>query len=331
MRVSRRAAWVCTLVCFIALSGCHFAYPAVEGKFERVLNVSGRVDLDVNTGSGRIDVRTGDASTVRISGIIQARDDRRSSAQEKVRYLEDNPPIEQDGNVIRIGRIEDEAYRNNVSISYEISVPADTRLRSKTGSGGQKIEGVRGPVDAGTGSGSISMYDIGDDATATTGSGSIQLDQIAGRVQMKTGSGSIRAEHIAGSIQASTGSGGITLDQTAPEQGGIVDVEATTGSGSIRIRGVNGMLRAVSGSGSITASGNPSGDWKVQASSGSVTLHVGADAAFDLYAHAGSGSIQVDHPITMTGIINKREVRGTVRGGGNLVDVRTGSGTITIR
>ncbi len=331
MRVSRQVALAAVFACLVVFSGCNIAYPAVEGKIERVLSVSGPVDLEVSTGSGRIDVRAGDSSAVRIYGTIRARDDWRSSAQEKTRYLEANPPIEQDGNIIRIGRIEEEAYRNNVSISYEILVPSDTRVRSKTGSGGQKIEGLIGPVDASTGSGSISMYDIGDDTSVYTGSGSIQLDHVAGRVEARTGSGSIRAEHIAGSVRASTGSGSITLDQTAPERGGIVDVEATTGSGSIRINGVNGILRAVSGSGGITASGYPAGDWKLAASSGSVTLHVGSDTAFDLYAHASNGSVRVDHPIAMTGSAGKREVRGKVRGGGHLIDVRTGSGTITIR
>jgi hypothetical protein len=35
------------------------SYAAVEGSFQRTLNVSGAVDLDVNTGSGSITVRTG--------------------------------------------------------------------------------------------------------------------------------------------------------------------------------------------------------------------------------------------------------------------------------
>ena len=156
-----------------------------------------------------------------------------------------NPPIEQTGNTIRIGRINDPAYRNNVSISYEIVVPAETRVRSNTGSGSQKIEGVRGPVDAHTGSGSIAMLDIGNDVVAETGSGSIGLDHVAGKVDAHTGSGSIRAEGVSGPIKAETGSGGISLSLTAAERGGAgLDVEASTGSGSIEVSGVNGSLRA---------------------------------------------------------------------------------------
>jgi DUF4097 and DUF4098 domain-containing protein YvlB len=315
----------------LAFSACEWAYTAVEGKFERTLNVTGPVELDVTTGSGKIDVRAGGASVVQIYGTIRARDDFRTDAQEKIRYLTANPPIEQTGNTIRIGRIDNEAYRNNVSISYEIVAPAETRLRAKTGSGSQKIDGLRGPVDAGTGSGSIAMYGVGSDVIAHTGSGGIELDQVAGRVEASTGSGSIRGQRITGAIRAETGSGSVTLEQTSAERGGAREVEASTGSGSIEISGVDGPLRAESGSGGISVSGNPSGDWKIHASSGGVTLHLSRDAAFDLYAHASSGRITVDHPLSVTGTINRHEMRGKVRGGGSLIEVRTSSGGITIQ
>ena len=331
MKRCRLAAVVPLGLILIALAACDFAYPAVEGKFERTLTVSGPVSLDVSTGSGRIAVRAGSASAVQIFGEIRARDDWKNNAQEKVRYLMENPPIEQTGNVIRIGRIENSTYRNNVSISYEIIVPAETTVRSSTGSGSQNIEGIRGAVNASTGSGSITMADIGSGVVAHTGSGGIRLDQIAGTVEAQTGSGSIHALGISGSIKAATGSGGITLEQVAAEHGGALDVEAGTGSGSIVVSGVNGSLRAESGSGGIRASGIPAGDWTIDASSGSVTLNLGSGAAFDLYARSSSGQITTDLPITVTGTIGKHEMRGKVRGGGRLIEVTTHSGGITIR
>lgn len=330
MRLLRQAAILSMGAYLIALSGCGLAFPAVEGKFDRALNVTGRVDLVVSTGSGSIEVRAGSSPVVQIHGLIRANDDWRSNAQEKVRYLEANPPIEQTGNVIRIGRIDNEAYRNNVSISYEIVVPAETQVRSKTGSGSEKIEGIRGAVDATTGSGSITMDNIGDDVVAHTGSGSIELNQVSGRVEARTGSGSIRAERIAGSVKAQTGSGSVTLEQTSAERGAGWDVEVNTGSGSIEVTGVNGPLRAQTGSGGITVSGIPAGDWELNAASGTVTLRLGATAAFDLYAHTSSGRISVDQPVTVMGAISKHEMRGKVGGGGHLIEVRTSSGGIAI-
>lgn len=331
MRQTRQAAILPICVFLANLSACGFVFPAAEGKFERTLNVAGSVDLDVTSGSGKIDVRAGSSSFVHIVGLIRAGDDWRSKAEDKVRYLESNPPIEQIGNAIRIGRIENEAYRNNVSISYEISVPPTTHVRSSTGSGSQEIEGVRGPVEAKTGSGSITIRDIGDRVTAHTGSGSIELDHIAGEVEAGTGSGSIHAEHIAGSARASTGSGSIYVEQTAADTGGSRDVDLQTGSGTIEVTGVNGSLRAKSGSGGITASGVPAGDWEVDASSGSVTLDLPPTASFDLVAHSSSGGIRVDHPVTVSGTLTRHEMRGRVGGGGHTVNVHSSSGGITIK
>ncbi len=329
--LSRWLASFPVLAGLIALAACDFAFPAIEGKFDRTLKVTGMVDLDVSTGSGSIDVRAGSAGVVQIQGIIRARDDRKTTAQDKLRYLTENPPVEQSGNVIRIGRIDNQDYRNNVSISYEIIVPPETRIQSKTGSGSEKLEGIRGAVDAVTGSGSIDLIDIGNDVVARTGSGGITLERISGSVEAHTGSGSIRAEGIAGSINASTGSGSIKLELTSAERGGARDVEVNTGSGSIEVIGVDGSLRAVTHSGGIRASGNPGGDWELNASSGGITLEISSNAAFDLDAHSSSGSIHVDPPVTITGTAGRHDLRGKAGGGGHLITARTSSGNITIR
>src|SRR5438132_11118122 len=69
---------------------------AAEGSFERTLKVTGPVELDVSTGSGHIDVRTGDSSTVRIRGTIRASSGRWLSsdadAKSNARYVARNPP-----------------------------------------------------------------------------------------------------------------------------------------------------------------------------------------------------------------------------------------------
>jgi hypothetical protein len=61
-----------------------------------------------------------------------------------------------------------------------------------------------------------------------------------------------------------------------------------------------------------------------------VTVQLPHNAGFDLVAHTGSGSIKVDHPLTIQGAINKHTVRGTARGGGPDLDIRTGSGGIQV-
>jgi hypothetical protein len=307
-------------------AACAIARARAEGSFDRSLKVSGKVDLDISTGSGSIRIRAGDSSTVRVHGLIRAQDDSSSGAEEKVRYLASNPPIEQTGNTIRIGRIEDRMYRNNVSISYEVEVPADTRVQSRTGSGSQSIEGVQGPAELSTGSGEITAINIGDQVRASTGSGSIELDDIRGRVDANTGSGTIRVGRCAGGFHGTSGSGTITFEQT-----GSGDVEVRTGSGDLKVSGVRGSLRAETGSGDIEAGGEPTGPWDLDASSGGVTLRLSPDSAFDLVARTSSGRISINHPLTVMGTVSPREMRGKVRGGGALLDVHTSSGDIQIQ
>ncbi len=156
---------------------------AAEGHFARTLQVSGPVDLEVQTGSGTVDLRTGDSSTVRVTGTIRSSNGwfDSSDAESKIRYLESNPPIEQHGNLIKIGHVENHELEHNVSISYEIVVPTETRLRSNTGSGEQSISGLHGPVEASSGSGHLRLTNIGDEVRVSTGSGRISVDGAKGR------------------------------------------------------------------------------------------------------------------------------------------------------
>jgi hypothetical protein len=327
----KSAICLAAIIAIIGISGCITLFSKADGKFERTLNVAGPVHLDVFTGSGAIEVKASSAGTVRVYGTIKARGHGRVSAEEKVRYIEAHPPVESSGSTIRIGRIEDAAYQQNVSISYEILVPTDTTLTSRAGSGSQRIDGLHGSVETGTGSGSLSISNIQGDVNAQTGSGSIELHSIAGRLDAHTGSGSINGERIGGSISARTGSGQISLEQRMVEQGSPLDVEAHTGSGSIEVSGVYGSLKASSGSGSIQARGNPVRDWSIHTSSGGVTLEMPHDAAYDLHARTSSGNINVDQPVEVRGNIGRKELQGKVRGGGSLVEVQTSSGSIAIR
>ena len=314
---------VCCGIVFALSAGSAFA--ASEGKFERSLKVNGPVTLEVETGSGNIDVHTGTSDRVQVTGWIRAHNWFDDNADDKIRRIQDNPPILQSGNDIRIGHIDDASLRNHISISYEVVVPANTHLRAHSGSGNVTIDGVQGTVEAESGSGGLKVTNIGDTVRASTGSGNIDVDDVKGNVRAKTGSGSIRAGGVGGGFEASTGSGNISLDQTAAGA-----VRAETGSGGIQLRSVRGSLEAKTGSGGIQADGDPTGAWTVETGSGTVRLRFPQDASFDLNAHTSSGSISLGHPVTVQGSIGRKTVKGKVRAGGVPVEVGTGSGDIEI-
>jgi Putative adhesin len=320
----------CKLIASVAvLLVCLQALPAAasaEGSFQRTLTVTGPANVDLSTGSGSVHVRTGGSGQVEISAHIKVTNWLGGDGERKVQEIEKNPPIQQSGNDIRIGHSDDSELFHNVSISYELVVPAETQLRSHTGSGGQTIEGLQREVEIETGSGGLKISDMGNTVRAETGSGDVEIRGVKGNVRVKTGSGSIHAEDIGGGFDGQTGSGHIVLEQTAPGA-----VRAETGSGGMELRGVKGSLEATAGSGTITAEGDPTGAWMVHSGSGGIHLKLGSGAAFDLDAHTSSGSISVSQPVTVQGTMGKRELRGKVNGGGVQVEVETGSGNIEIQ
>lgn len=232
----------------------------------------------------------GEAGTVRIRGKIQVHDNwGDSNAEQKVHYLEQNPPILQDGNHIRIGHLEDQALARNVSVDYELEVPVETEISSTTGSGDVSVEGIRGPVNARSGSGDMKFRSVSGDVSLKTGSGDARLDEIS-------------AGHV----------------------------EVETGSGDVELRDLRCAMRVRTGSGDIRAEGQLSGDWTLHAGSGEVNVRLPSETGFDLDAHTSSGEIHTSLPITVQGSIGRGELHGKVNGGGARLELRTGSGDISI-
>ena len=321
-RMTRLFALAALVIASLA-PATHAAPQSAEGSFERTLKVTGPVELNIQSGAGGIHVRAGAGDTVTIAARLRASNAwLAGDVEAKIRRIEKNPPIEQTGNVIRVGRFADESLSRNVSITYDVTVPAQASVTARNGSGGIDIGDVAGPVDAVTGSGRITIGRVAGRVAASTGSGGIEVSG-AGSLTTKTGSGSIRAAAVAGDATASSGSGGVRIDLIAR---GTVDVSSS--SGSVAVTGVNGAARVSTSSSSLEVEGRPSGPWIVRSSSGHVTLRLPTDAAFDLDARVSSGKIETTHPITVTGTVDKRSLQGQVRGGGPLVTVRTSSGGI---
>lgn len=280
-----------------------------QGRFEKTLQVNGAVDLEVLTHSGDITVRAGSSGSVSIRGKIYVGDRWFGGRREDdVHAIEQNPPIRQNGNSIHIDYVN---YRN-ISVDYEITVPADTTIRSRSGSGDQTIEGTHGNIDV------------------QTGSGDVKLSRLNGEIRLQTGSGNIRAHEISGAVRGGTGSGDVEI-----EESGAGDVDLHTGSGNISARGVQGGFHGETGSGDITAEGTQGGTWDMRTGSGNVHVRLPQNAAFDADISTSSGTVDVGQPVEMTvqGRVgdSHKSIRGKVHGGGPTLRVHTGSGDIQIQ
>jgi Putative adhesin len=281
-----------------------------QGTFEKTLTVNGPVNLEVLTRSGDVTVRAGSSGSIFIRGKIYVGNRWLGTNRDaEVHEIEQHPPIRQEGNNIHVDYIDNDI--KNISVNYEISVPADTVVRTRSGSGDQIIEGTRGNVDT------------------QTGSGNVKLANLTGEIRLQTGSGDVRAHQIAGSLKGGTGSGDVEVEETSAG-----DIELHTGSGNVTARGIQGGFRGETGSGDVTAEGTQTGSWEIHTGSGNVHVRLPENAAFDADISTSSGSIDVGSPIEMTvqGRVDDthRQIHGKVHGGGPLLKVRTGSGDIHI-
>ncbi len=224
------------------------ALPALasDATFERTLSVSGRVELTINTGSGNIHLTPGPDNQVHIVGKVHS-NNWSDNNDARVHEIAANPPIEQTGNIIKIGAHHENM--RNISIDYEVQAPASAYLEAGSGSGDVVVSGVGDNAKISTGSGNIHASGLQGSFSLNTGSGDITADQTGtGDVRAQTGSGNIDLKNVHGGLKAGTGSGDIKI-AGAP----TTDWKLETGSGSVELwPGSTGFtLDASTGSGSV--------------------------------------------------------------------------------
>jgi DUF4097 and DUF4098 domain-containing protein YvlB len=321
-RAGRLALMTAAGLCVFA-AGCAMG-PGETGSFERTLSVTGPLRLDLENGSGSVDIRAGEAGQVHIRGEVHVRGWSWRDARQQLEDIIAHPPIEQHGNLIHVGL--NKFRMRMATISYRIVVPPETELQAATGSGSLEVRGIHGPARLIVGSGGVTAADIREDTQVTAGSGGVTLANIGGEVRILAGSGGITLSATHGDIRVTAGSGGITI--AAP--GGRIN--AKTGSGGITIGGAAADLRVATGSGSLEISGDPAPQsyWELHTGSGSIEIGVPASASFRLHAHSSSGSIDSGIPIVVEER-TRRELRARAGGGEARIEAHSASGSIHIR
>jgi DUF4097 and DUF4098 domain-containing protein YvlB len=181
---------------------------------------------------------------------------------------------------------------NRRSLRIEVRVPREADLNIHTGDGSVETENNIGIVDI------------------RTGDGHVRVSRAKGDVRLSTGDGSIEATGVDGRLDASTGDGGVRVE------GRFDSLNLKTNDGSIDARVLDGSRM--------------SGNWSLRTGDGSVTLRLPENLQADLDVHTGDGRISTEFPVTASGKISRSELRGKLNGGGPLLAVRTGDGSIRI-
>ena len=228
---------------------------AADATFDRTLSVSGAPNVSVSTGSGNVHLHPGSANQVHIVAHLHSSHGWMSGGSDvdsRIQQIVNNPPIIQSGSDITIGERHNNDLYRNISIDYDITLPASSNITAASGSGNVEIENVGATLKAQTGSGNVDATGIQGAATLGTGSGDITLHQTGpGDVKAETGSGNIHLQGLSGALKASTGSGDIEAAGQPTS-----DWRLSTGSGSVRLIVGNARFNfdAETGSGSINVS-----------------------------------------------------------------------------
>jgi DUF4097 and DUF4098 domain-containing protein YvlB len=311
------------LIASLPLAGCAIG-PSATGSFDRTITVSAPVRLELVNASGDV-VISGSAD-----GKVHIHGDARSSGwgfdepQKRLNQVVSNPPVEQTGNTVRIGK--SFSHTSNVSISYVIEVPHDTEISTTVGSGSQTIRDVRGPVKVSAASGSIRVASIERDTQLTTMSGSIDVNTVGDDLRASSASGTVSVFNIKGDVKISALSGATRIAKA----GGRID--ADTASGSVEVANATRDVKAHAVSGRIDVQGDPGATsyWDLRTVSGEVQLGVPASANFHFSAEAVSGEIKTDVPVVVEEQ-GKHNLRARMGNGGGRVEVHTVSGEILVR
>jgi DUF4097 and DUF4098 domain-containing protein YvlB len=323
-RKHRLAGALAFLTALLLLAGCDVGMgPSVSGVFDKSLDVSSPIRVELSNVSGDITITGATDGKVHVHGDVRASGFGANDAQQRLNQIVGNPPIELRGDTLRIGR--DVARLRHVSISYTVEVPRDSEVSATSVSGGISVRGVRGPVLAESVSGSVDARDIGRDAKLGSTSGGVDAQNCGDDVHAKSISGSVTVTNVKGDVTAQSISGNVTVHSP----GGRVD--SNSSSGSVEIRGANNDVKAHSASGSVEVGGNPSGNsyWDLKTASGPINIAVPSDANFHLSSSAISGQIRTEVPIVIEEQ-GKHSLRARMGSGNGRVEVHTVSGSIDL-
>ncbi len=144
-----------------------------------------------------------------------------------------------------------------------------------------------------------------------TGDGKIEVTSFKGEMDLRSGDGSQLIDAVDGKLRATTGDGHIRAN------GRFDELELKTGDGPVEVRAAAGS--------SLNAG------WRLETGDGSVTLEIPETLAADVDLHTSDGHIDLDIPVTTEGKLRENDVHGKINGGGSLMTIRTGDGSIHLR
>lgn len=270
--------------------------------------IEGKGNLDVKTSGGSISVAGNNSNKVVVDMNVRRNGKTVDPEDQEVRKLleEYNIDISKNGNkVSAIAEKKGNNWgRNNLSISFTVSVPEAMSCQLNTSGGSINIEKLSGEQDVNTSGGSINIKEITGNTRARTSGGSIKVEQYQGKLDANTSGGSINMSNSRGDLTVNTSGGSINLDDVAG------NVTANTSGGGIKAK-----ILVLEDNLTLTTSG------------GSINAVVPKGLGMDLDLKGNHVNTKLTN---FTGEAKKNKIVGSINGGGAKVRMATSGGSVNL-
>jgi hypothetical protein len=273
-------------------SPAHNTDPDTLGPVTRSFQVGDHPLIVINGHGSDVDIHAGSAGSVTITAKRHGSGLGPNPNDTKILYNQSQDTQGRDH--LTIGA--DPAFRD---IDYDVTVPASAQVQVTVSSGSIAASGISG-IAIDTGSGSLDVENVQGPVNIHTDSGDITARNLKGQMSMDADSGSIRVNAVNGQLKATTSSGDVVVrDATLSGQSAL-----KTNSGSVRFEG----------------SLDPKGTYQMATNSGDIDLTLPANAAFQLAATTGSGSINNAFGNNIVGATPRAQITATIGSGSVVVD-----------
>ena len=138
-----------------------------------------------------------------------------------------------------------------------------------------------------------------------------KLDAVVGEINAEGGSAESLVCDIADSAAVTA-----AIEKVTDAHGRFDVLDVKTGDGGIEAIATEGSRLEA--------------NWRLNTGDGNLTLHLPATIAADVELRTNDGSIDFDMPVTISGRAGKKEVHGQINGGGKLLSLKTGDGSIRL-
>jgi hypothetical protein len=275
--------WHPLAICAIALLVAWIWFLLTGGlatsSIQRILpthtfSLNGHGTLMVNETSGSIHIHPGSAGQIVVRGNVHAAGLADNVHGPQVQYM-------QNGNTVTVTTSESWMLLGWSEVTLDITTPANIDLGIHTTSANAVIEHIAGSIHASASSGNLVLNNTEGLLNLSTSSGNISLTDEQGPFKAWTTSGNISAARLNGTADLSTTSGNIALEQA--QLGGLDHLHTSSGD--------------ISFSGTLDAHGS----YRMETSSGNITLNLPAASSFHLSASSNSGELRNEFATDLVG------------------------------